>query len=329
MTSDYNGMIWMGTSYGVSCYDPKTGSFKTQGWLSQLYGIMCFSICELRDGNIAIGTDQGLYLYDRKRGETVPFPNSEQLNNKIINYIVQSNDGDVWCSTSNGIWQYSAERQLFIGHLSGNGLEKKEYLHGVGVHSDGDIICFGHNDGLVTFSPKQVQENVAVSDELVLTSFMVGDVLVNSTTVLNDVKVTDKPVAESDVFTLSHLDHTVTMGFSQFEFHNPFNVAFEYRLNKGEWVKNSEGKNEITFNFKIYVDIPENIKKERFFVRANERGLGDSAEHIYANANKKAEFYIRPCKKSADIVLSGAADRIEYKNFLNKIIGIVQELYFS
>jgi len=249
MTSDYNGMIWMGTSYGVSCYDPKTESFKTQGWLSQLYGIMCFSICELRDGNIAIGTDQGLYLYDRKRGETVPFPNSEQLNNKIINYIVQSNDGDVWCSTSNGIWQYSAERQLFIGHLSGNGLEKKEYLHGVGVHSDGDIICFGHNDGLVTFSPKQVQENVAVSDELVLTSFMVGDVLVNSTTVLNDVKVTDKPVAESDVFTLSHLDHTVTMGFSQFEFHNPFNVAFEYRLNKGEWVKNSEGKNEITFNF--------------------------------------------------------------------------------
>ena len=83
------------------------------------------------------------------------------------------------------------------------------------------------------------------------------------------------------------------------------------------------------FNFKIYVDIPENIKRERFFVRAEERGLGDSAEHIYLNANKKAEFYIRPCKKHADIVLSGYADRIKYKNFLNKIIGIVQELYFS
>ena len=82
------------------------------------------------------------------------------------------------------------------------------------------------------------------------------------------------------------------------------------------------------FNFKIYVDIPENIKRERFFVRATERGLGDSAEIIYANANKKAEFYIRPCKDIADIVLSGAADRIKYKNFLNKIIGLIQELYF-
>ena len=81
------------------------------------------------------------------------------------------------------------------------------------------------------------------------------------------------------------------------------------------------------FDFKIYVDIDENIKKERFFVRAKERGLGDSAEHIYANANEKAEIHIRPCKEKADIVLSGSADRIKYKNFLNKIIGIIQELY--
>ena len=83
------------------------------------------------------------------------------------------------------------------------------------------------------------------------------------------------------------------------------------------------------FNFKIYVDIPEDIKRKRFFVRAAERDLGDSAEFIYENANKKAEVHIRPCKAHADIVLSGYADRIKYKNFLNKIIGIIQEIYFS
>lgn len=83
------------------------------------------------------------------------------------------------------------------------------------------------------------------------------------------------------------------------------------------------------FDFKIYVDIPEELKKQRFFIRAEERGLGDSAPIIYANANQKAEVHIRPCKECADIILSGAADRIKYKNFLNKIIGMVQELYFS
>ena len=108
-----------------------------------------------------------------------------------------------------------------------------------------------------------------------------------------------------------------------------------YTLAKPSKVIISEGLFTLTdkvkdaFNFKIYVDIPESLKKERFFVRATERGLGDSAEHIYENANSKAEVYIRPCKQCADIILSGYADRIKYKNFLNKIIGIVQELYFN
>ena len=108
-----------------------------------------------------------------------------------------------------------------------------------------------------------------------------------------------------------------------------------YTLAKPSKVIISEGLFTLTekvrdaFDFKIYVDIDEKIKKERFYVRAKERGLGNSADFIYKNANQKAEVYIRPCEAQADIVLSGSADRIKYKNFLNKIIGIVQELYFS
>ena len=108
-----------------------------------------------------------------------------------------------------------------------------------------------------------------------------------------------------------------------------------YTLAKPSKVIISEGLFTLTekvreaFDFKIYVDIAEDIKKERFYIRAKERGLGDSADHIYANANEKAAVHIKPCKEKADIVLSGAADRIKYKNFLNKIIGIVQELYYT
>lgn len=83
------------------------------------------------------------------------------------------------------------------------------------------------------------------------------------------------------------------------------------------------------FDFKIYVDIDADIQKERFFVRANERGLGESANKIYQNASDKAEIYIRPCRETADIVLSGEADRSGYKIFLNKILSIVEQLYFA
>ncbi len=107
-----------------------------------------------------------------------------------------------------------------------------------------------------------------------------------------------------------------------------------YTLAKPSKIIISEGLFTLTekvkdaFNFKIYVDIDEDIKKERFYIRAKERGLGDSADFIYKNANEKAEIHIKPCKEHADIVLSGAADRIKYKNFLNKIIEIIHEIYY-
>ena len=82
------------------------------------------------------------------------------------------------------------------------------------------------------------------------------------------------------------------------------------------------------FDFKIYVDVAHNVQKERFFIRAAERDLGESAKGIYKNASQKAEIYIKPCKSDADIILSGEAVRARYKSFLNKLISIVQEENF-
>lgn len=83
------------------------------------------------------------------------------------------------------------------------------------------------------------------------------------------------------------------------------------------------------FDFKIYVDITKEVQAERFYVRANERGLGDSAKGIFDNASEKAQIHIRPCSNNADIVLSGEASRDAYKAFLNRILNIVQEYHFD
>ena len=83
------------------------------------------------------------------------------------------------------------------------------------------------------------------------------------------------------------------------------------------------------FDFKIYVDVDKEIQKERFFTRAAERGLGVGAQAIYQNAYDKAEIYIRPCREIADIVLSGEAKRSKYKLFLNKILLMIEEMYFK
>jgi len=258
LSNDRQGLIWMGTASGVSCYDPRTDNFLSQGWNTLLDGVVCYEVCELRsgklpggkslDGAIAIGTERGLYLYDRKTRKAEPFPGSEQLRNKVISYIVQSNDGDIWCSTSTGIWQYSMKRHTFVGHINGNGLMQKEYLYGVGMHTDEDVVYFGQNDGLTVFSPSRVKKQSTGLDTLRLVGFIAGNSPVSANTVLNGVEVTDRDISQSDRFKVSYLDHTITMAFSQLNYEDAMNAVFEYRVNGGEWLANGEGQNGITLS---------------------------------------------------------------------------------
>ena len=259
LSADHQGLIWMATASGVSCYDPSTDSFRSQGWNQLLNGVVCFSVCELHKGQlpdgrqlkgcIAIGTEQGLFLYDRKTRKVERFPGSEgreTLYDKAVTYIVQANDGDIWCSTSMGIWQYQLNSHTFIGYVAGNGLTQKEYLYGVGMHTDNDVIYFGHNDGLTVFSPGNVKEGQQTQAPLQLTAFSVGGQYVKKGTVINGVEVTDCAISQSDYFTLSYLDHTVTLAFSQFNFDAPDNIVLEYSINDGEWIRNPEGRNDFT-----------------------------------------------------------------------------------
>lgn len=83
------------------------------------------------------------------------------------------------------------------------------------------------------------------------------------------------------------------------------------------------------FDFKIYVDIDKSVQKKRFYERAEQRGLGSSADRIYENASQKAQIYVNPCAESADIVLNGETSREKYRNFVNSLMNMVEENYYS
>ena len=83
------------------------------------------------------------------------------------------------------------------------------------------------------------------------------------------------------------------------------------------------------FDFKIYVDIDKNVQKKRFYERAQQRGLGSSADRIYENASQKASIYINPCEKNADIVLNGEISRDKYKKFITSFVELVEYTYYN
>src|SRR5574344_2174238 len=85
---DSSGLLWIGTSAGISCFDPSTGCFNHYGWNSILTEKTGISFCEYTKNNILIGTDAGLYLFDKKTRQVGRFIHSEPLRNKLICGIV-------------------------------------------------------------------------------------------------------------------------------------------------------------------------------------------------------------------------------------------------
>lgn len=249
MTLDSYGLLWIGTSSGVSCFSPNKERFRIFGWHSILKGYLCNSIAEDKNGNILIGTNHGLFHFDRKRNCVSSFSNSLITKEKIISNVGVDNAGDIWCTTSNGILQYRKKNHRFISYVHGDGLEGHEYANSVIVHSQDDRLYFCSGDGITTFLPDMVKKNKFRIGEVQLTNFFIDGKTVNCTSTSNGKQVTSQPIDISRHFNVSYFENSFSMEFSTYNFEQSDNITYEYKINDAhQWMTNEIGKNAIMFN---------------------------------------------------------------------------------
>ncbi len=245
MLPDQKGNIWMSTSSGVSCYDPKEKSFEPYGFSVLCDTRMCYSLCQGVDGTMLIGTDQGIRVY--REGDTIDTAFDEAkggFDGKIIGYIAAEKDGSLWCSTPSGIWQYDAADKKYIGHFGGNGLFDREYTSSVGLCTD-SLIYFAGSEGLTVFNPAEVVGTHKQMPEVKLTGFIIAGKEANRKTLSDGRRVMDSVVVECSEFEVSYLDNNIALEFSLLDFNSPDNVVYEYRINGNGWIKNSAGNNVV------------------------------------------------------------------------------------
>ena len=245
---DSKGLLWIGTSSNLCCYDPKADNFRPYGWEVLLEGTSVTALYENHQHQVLIGTDKGLYLYDNQTRDVKPYPKAEALKDKVVCGIMQDSFGDLWCSTSVGIWQYQTASQRFIAHVYGNGLTTREYVLGIAMQTADGNIYFGVSDGITSFEPAALRQSKPHQGEVHLTGLFIGGNSVNCNTLSDDERVILQPLDESDRISLSYLDNSIIMEFSLLNFTNVENVVYEYRLNGSkEWSQTVAGRNRIPF----------------------------------------------------------------------------------
>lgn len=83
------------------------------------------------------------------------------------------------------------------------------------------------------------------------------------------------------------------------------------------------------FDFKVFVEVDEQIQKERWFKRAEQRGIKDSAIQMYNDIMDKSKRNIRPTKANADIIINGDISRTLYKMFVVDILDVIEDSFLN
>ena len=249
MMIDSRGMLWLGTSTNLCCYDPVADTFKPYGWEVLMEGKTVTSLFESNDHRVLIGTDGGLYYYDSQKRDVAAYPGAEGMANKVVCGIRQDRYGDLWMSTSMGIWQYQADMHRFISHIYGNGLTTREYVLNIAMQTPDGSIYFGISDGIASFQPAALRDSKPIQGIVHLTGLLVGGNPVNCNTLSDGEHVIRQPLEDCDRFELSYLDNSFVMEFSLLNYSNTENVIYEYRVNGAkEWSQTAAGVNTITFS---------------------------------------------------------------------------------
>ena len=247
---DKDGKLWIGHSKGVTCFDPNKNSFLAYGNKNIIiHDCICYSIMEDYNGDIWAGTSEGLYRIFKKSGKATHYTIDNGLPHNVITGICEDDKKNLWLSTLMGLSKFNVEANNFINYYERDGLQGNEFIYGSYYKDKSGMIYFGGANGLTLFSPNKIHDSFEKYN-IVITDFIIGQGSVNSKTLSGGNNVINSCVSDADKFVLGSSDNTFTVCFSTFQYDNPQQIVYNYRVKElsQNWNALQSGKNSVTYN---------------------------------------------------------------------------------
>ncbi|TQV72369.1 hypothetical protein FLL45_19340 [Aliikangiella marina] len=252
MMEDDDGYIWIAT-YGGGLFklDKNSNTFTNYANdpddQKSLSGNNVTVIFQDKMGRFWVGTQgHGLNRWEpeaRRRGinQFKHYTTESGLNSSTVNGVTEDQFGYIWVSTNRGVSRLNPETNQFKHYNLADEIHYNELNLGAMLKSSSNRIFLGGLNGISTFLPDKISENLVVPN-VVLTSIESE----------NRILEFDKALTDISQVTFDHNDYLISFEFASLDYARPSKNNYQYKLDgfDPEWVNNG------TLNRATYTNLP-------------------------------------------------------------------------
>ena len=273
---DSKKRIWIGTAdNGLNIYNSKNHQFVSYKYNTKdnlsLSNNSISSILEDYQGNIWIGTALGLNKFNYKTKTFIRYGFKENFPSLSIGGILEDNNKYIWISHLKGITKFNPKSKEIINFTPTDGLQSYEFnSRSVFKNKKGEMF-FGGINGFNSFFPDKIVENIQAPIVNII-----------SFKIFNKEKILPKPIFNTHKIELSYNQNYLSFKFVAFDFSNPKNNYFAYKM---EGLENG-WTYSVHRNFANYTD----MKPGRYTFKVK----GSINNNHWSDKVRKIEIYISP-----------------------------------
>ena len=249
MIEDNEGLLWIGTCNGLSCFNPATRSFINYFSKNNLLpNLFVHTLLQDSRGMLWIGTSEGLYRFDKATSVFKKYTTAQGLPSDVICGIEEDAQGNFWISTHRGIAKLKPATETFINYYAADGIQGNEFTRGAACQTEKGKIYFGGTGGVTSFYPKEITEHKKKL-KVEITDFMLANHSVKKGDRSGNQVITDTLVMDASRFTLAYDHNSFSLEFSTLEYSNPERIIYQYKMQglDADWMSTNTGVNRVTY----------------------------------------------------------------------------------
>ena len=234
LEEDQLGNIWISTTEAIDKFNTKNKNFisfihdSTKAASINYNGATC--LFKDSRNTIWIGTSNGLNYFVAKDSSFHHYTVEDGLPNNFIKAITEDTNGNIWFSTNNTITMLANGNSLpqhpkFRSFPVFDALPNGEFI-GRSVYNNKGELYFGSTNGYFVFNPSDIKNN-PVAPNIVFTDLRVNNMPVH----INEPgSPLQKNIAVTTKLRLSPEQNVFTIGFAAFNFIEPENNEYAFKL---------------------------------------------------------------------------------------------------